>query len=332
MSKWRFTKGLHDVGNGVYAYLQPDGTWGWSNAGLIESQGQTLLVDTLMGVEITRDMIDEMKAKVPAAARIDTLVNTHANVDHFLGNEVVEGAEIIAAKLAAEEIAATNLDQMADVFEKKVDLGDAGAFLYETMGRTFPVRGAKLTPPTRTFEKQLDLMVGDKPVKLIDLGPAHTKSDTVVYVPGDRIIFTGDLLFNEGTPVMWAGPVQSWIDAWDYMMSLDVEVIVPGHGPIATKADVRRQKEYFEFVRDEARKRFDAGMHWEEAARDIHLGAYARLSDAERIVGNVFTLYREFGDPAARVSEAHVFGAMQRWRAQVREAHDRHDHTNCSHG
>jgi cyclase len=331
MSKWRFTKGLHDVGNGVYAYLQPDGSWGWSNAGLIESQGQTLLVDTLMGVEITRDMLDEMKAKVPAAARIDTLVNTHANPDHYLGNELVEGAEIIAAKLAAEEIAAADIDQMADLFENQTDMGDMGEFIYETMGRTFEIRGVKLTPPTRSFEKRLDLTVGDKAVKLIDLGPAHTKSDTIVYVPGDRTIFTGDLLFNGGTPVMWAGPVQNWIDACDYMIGLDVETIVPGHGPIATKADLQRQKEYFEFVRDETRKRFDAGMEWEEAARDISLGVYATLGDAERIVGNVLTLYREFGAVIELTPEFQVFGAMKRWREMVQRTHEQHDHANCAH-
>jgi cyclase len=331
MSKWRYTKGLHDVGNEVYAYLQPDGSWGWSNAGLIESQGQTLLVDTLMGLDITRDMLDEMKRKVPASRKIDKLVNTHANIDHFLGNELVVGAEIIAGKLAAEDIVATDLNGIIDVFENPTT-SDAGAFLYETMGRTFNLHGVTLTPPTRTFEGELDLTVGDKTVKLIDLGPAHTRSDTIVYVPSDKTIFTGDLLFNGGTPVMWAGPVQNWINACDYMLALDVETIVPGHGPIAHKSDVRHQKAYFEYVRDEARKRYDAGMAWEDAARDMSLGEFAKLSDAERIVGNVFTLYREFGANIELSSEREVFGAMGRWRRMVEAAHANHDHANCAHG
>ncbi|KQX18807.1 MULTISPECIES: MBL fold metallo-hydrolase [unclassified Sphingomonas] len=332
MSKWQFTKGLHETGDGVYAYLQPDGSWGWSNAGLIESQGETLLVDTLMGVDITRDMLEEMRRKVPQSAKIDRLVNTHANADHFLGNELVAGAEIIAGKKAAEDIAATNMARLERIFAKEeTDLGEAGEFLYETMGQYFDVSGVTLTPPNRTFEGELDLMVGEKLVKLIDLGPAHTKSDTIVYVPGDRTIFTGDLLFNEGTPVMWAGPVQNWIDACDYMLNLDVDVIVPGHGPIADKASVRSQKVYFEFVRDEARKRYDAGMGWEEAARDMVLGEYAKWLDAERIVGNVFTLYREFGETFPAGYELHVYGAMSRWRDMVRDAHSNHDHRNCNH-
>src|SRR5579872_5624224 len=105
MANWRYTKGLHDLGRGAWAYLQPDGGWGWSNAGLIESRGETLLVDTLMGVKITADMLAEMRRSVPAAARIGRLVNTHSNPDHVLGNQLVADAEIISAKATAEVIA-----------------------------------------------------------------------------------------------------------------------------------------------------------------------------------------------------------------------------------
>ncbi len=103
-AKWQYTKGLHDLGNGSYAYLQPDGTWGWSNAGLVTSEGETLLVDTLMDLAITQEMLDTMRAAVPAAATIGTLVNTHGNPDHFFGNQLVAGATIIASAAAAEEI------------------------------------------------------------------------------------------------------------------------------------------------------------------------------------------------------------------------------------
>jgi len=328
MSKWRYAKGLHSLGNGCYAYLQPDGTWGWSNAGLIESDGQTLLVDTLMGLQITRDMLDEMKLKVPVSSRIDKLVNTHANADHFLGNELVVGAEIISTRQTAADIAKTDLEAMAQGFQDWERLGDAGEFLHETMGRSFDVTGVTIAPPTRTYEGELSLTVGSKLVKLIDLGPAHTASDTLVYVPDDRTVFTGDLLFNEGTPVMWAGPVRNWIAACDYILGLDVETIVPGHGPIADKGGVRAQKAYFEYVRDEARKRFDAGLAWEDAALDISLGDFGKWTDAERVVGNVFALYREFGaalDPSITVRS--LFGAMGRWRKQSK-ACEGHDHAS----
>ena len=104
MSKWQYAKGLHDLGNGCMAYLQPDGGWGWSNAGLIVDGGENLLVDTLFDLKLTREMLDEMRDKVPSASKIKTLVNTHANGDHTFGNQLVAGAEIITTEQTAEEM------------------------------------------------------------------------------------------------------------------------------------------------------------------------------------------------------------------------------------
>jgi len=132
MARWQFSRGLHDLGNGCYTWLQPDETWGWSNAGLIESRGQTLLVDTLMGLRLTQNMLDEMKRRVPAAARIGKLVNTHANPDHVLGNELVLGAEIISGRRAAEDIAKMDpagFERMARNWREMGDVGGTGAKL-----------------------------------------------------------------------------------------------------------------------------------------------------------------------------------------------------------
>ncbi len=314
MSRWPFRRGLHDLGSGCFAYLQPDGGWGWSNAGLIESRGETLLVDTLMGLSITRDMLDEMRRKVPAAARIGTLVNTHANPDHVLGNELVEGAEIISGREAAEEISRMDPAAFVRMAHNWQQLGEGGEFFHETMGVQFDFSGVTIAPPTRTFERELTLTVGEKLVRLIDLGPAHTRSDTIVHVPADRTVFTGDILFNAATPIVWAGPIENWIRACDYLLALEVETLVPGHGPIADDAAVRAQKRYLEFVRDEARSRFDAGLAWEEAAADIALGDFSGWGDAERLVANVRALYGEFDATLRPTTAPELFGAMGRWR------------------
>src|SRR5229473_5386077 len=104
-SKGPYTKGLRDLGNGCYAWLQPDGSWGWSNAGLIADSGESLLVDTLFDLKLTREMLDAMRRAEPrATAQIGALVNTHSNGDHTFGNQLVGGAEIIASKACAEEM------------------------------------------------------------------------------------------------------------------------------------------------------------------------------------------------------------------------------------
>ena len=104
MPAWAYRKGVQDLGSGCYAYLQPDGTWGWSNAGFVADQGETLLVDTLFDLKCTRDMLAALREAVPAAARIGTLVNTHSNGDHTFGNQLVPGAQIIASRACAEEM------------------------------------------------------------------------------------------------------------------------------------------------------------------------------------------------------------------------------------
>jgi len=99
-----YVKGLQEVGEGLYAYLQPDGGWGWSNAGLIADGDSTLLVDTLYDLALTEQMLQSMRDAVPAAARIDTLVNTHANGDHCYGNQLLAGARIVASERTVEQM------------------------------------------------------------------------------------------------------------------------------------------------------------------------------------------------------------------------------------
>jgi cyclase len=321
MTSWAFTKGLHDLGNSTYAYLQPDGTWGWSNAGLIVDGDATLLVDTLFDVRLTREMLATMRSAVPAAQRIDTVVNTHGNPDHVFGNQLVANSTIIASTGAANEIRAMNPQRMQSMETNWEALGDAGWFYHDTMGPKFDFSDVVVTPPTQTFERSLDLLVGSKAVHLINVGPAHTAGDTIVHVPATRTVFTGDILFHESHPIMWAGPVANWIAACDLLTSLDVETVVPGHGAITDLSAVRELKAYLQYIAAEARRHFDDDMDYEAAARAISLDAFAGWADSERLVANVATLYREFAGTAKRPEGPELFAAMGRFR---REQHAHH--------
>jgi glyoxylase-like metal-dependent hydrolase (beta-lactamase superfamily II) len=289
--------------------LQPDGGWGFSNAGLVTDAGASLLVDTLFDLVLTREMLEAMRRATPAAQRIGALVNTHANGDHCYGNALVRGAEIIASKATAEEMAELPPAVMQRLLESAEQLGPAGAF-FARVFRPFDFRGIEPLLPTRTFEGELELSVGAKSVRLIEVGPAHTRGDVLVHSPADRVVFTGDILFVEGTPIVWEGPVANWIRACERIEALDVDVVVPGHGPLTDRSGARRVREYLAFVRDAARSRYDAGLSAAEAARDIELGAYADLRDAERIAVNVDTLYREFRGDGVRSNPLELFGRM----------------------
>ena len=307
--RFAYTKGLHALGSGAWAWLQPDGSWGWSNAGLVTDGGESLLVDTLFDLHLTREMLAAMRAAAPAARRIGTLVNTHANGDHCFGNSLVAGAEIVASKAAAEEMGEVPPSVLAAFKGAAPQLGVAGEYLLRAFG-PFDFEGIPVAPPTLTFEGELVRRVGDKHVRLLEVGPAHTRGDVLVHAVEDRVVFTGDILFIDGTPIMWEGPVSGWIRACERIEALDVDLVVPGHGPITDRRGARAVREYLVYIRDEARRRFDAGLGPLEAARDIALGDYSAWGDAERIVVNVDTLYREFSGRGERGSTLELFTAM----------------------
>lgn len=291
---WTFEKGLHETGNGTYAYLQPDGGWGWSNAGLIVDGDQSLLVDTLFDASLTRAMLATMAdAAGVRADDIGTLVNTHANGDHTHGNGLCTRAEVIASEASAREMEALDAAGMQAFMSAAPRLGAAGEYVQEIFG-AFDFTDVAEKLPTRTFSGELAIKVGDRPVRLIEVGPAHTGGDVLVYVPDQSTVFSGDILFIDGTPIMWAGPVSNWIKACDLIVEMAPDVIVPGHGPITDIAGVKQVRAYLNYINVEARNRYDAGLSVRDAAFDIALGDFESWTDTERIAVNVHSLYREY--------------------------------------
>lgn len=291
-----FEKGLHELDQQCFAYLQPDGSWGWSNAGLVVGDGASLLVDTLFDLPLTAEMLASM-APVTAAAPIGTLLNTHANGDHCYGNQLVEGAEIIASDATAHEMTEV---PPAMLHALNTAPGEVGELFRHFFG-AFQFDGIEVTMPTRTFTGRLDVEVGGRVIELIEVGPAHTRGDTIAYVPDAKTVYTGDILFIGGTPIVWAGPLTNWVAACDLMLGMDLDTVVPGHGPLTDKAGVAAVRDYLAFVDSAAHERHAAGIDAWEAARDIarEIGArddFRGWSEFGRIAVNVDTAYRSY-DP-----------------------------------
>ena len=313
--KVAYERGLHELGDGLFAFLQPDGTWGWSNAGLISADGTSLLVDTLFDLRLTREMLDAMRP-VTDRSPIGQAMNTHGNGDHWFGNQLLPAdIPIFATTKAAAEMQAVPPQLLHTLFNE-LDLGpEFDAYAARTL-RKFEFDGIKPRLPDRTFDGSAELSVGDRQVQLIELGPAHTAGDTIVWVPDARTVFTGDILFIEGTPIMWAGPASNWIAACDRILELDARTIVPGHGPVTDHGGVRDVQRYLAYVRDEARKRFDAGLDAEAAADDIDISDFRDWGDPERIAVNTAVLYREFDPTLPQVTPPELFMGMARWAAR----------------
>lgn len=301
MTKIPYTAGLHELGDGCHAYLQPDGGWGWSNAGLIVGDGQSLLVDTLFDLDLTATMLDAL-APLTRAAPVDTAVNTHANGDHCYGNAELTrrrpDVDIVASTATANEMSEVPPAMLAALNHAPGEVGE----LFRSFFGEFSFDGIELVPPTTTFDGRLDLDVGGRRVALIEVGPAHTAGDTIVHVPDARTVYTGDILFIGGTPIVWAGPLSNWVAACDLMLGLDVASVVPGHGPVTDRNGIIAVRDYVSFVDEQATARHDAGMDAFDAARDMgrQLGLderFAGWGEFGRIAVNVATVYRSL-DPA----------------------------------
>jgi cyclase len=304
-----FTRGLHEVGEGFYAYLQPDGSWGWSNAGLVAGGESAVLIDTLFDLRLTESMLCEMRRAVPAAAQIETLVNTHGNGDHCFGNQLLAGSRIVATEQAAAEMSELPPAAMAALVAQAPQMGELGEFFLRCFS-PFDFEHIELTLPSETFSGELELSVEGVELSVIEVGPAHTRGDALVHAPGARVLFSGDILFSHAHPIAWAGPVSHWIAACDRNLALDVAVIVPGHGPIAGPDEVRELRAYFEYLYEHARASHSAGMSALQAARALAADRWAGWGEAERLVVNLANIYAEIDAEIEALTPLEAFQQM----------------------
>lgn len=294
------------VAGRCHAWLQPGGGWGLSNSGLIVGARASLLVDTLFDLPHTRRMLDGL-AQVIVDAPLTSVVNTHGNGDHWFGNELVRDLEIIASQATVDDMRAVGPEALVGLLSMPGATGDYARTIF---GR-YDFAGITPTYPTRTYERELALDVGGVEVLLLDVGPAHTRGDTIVYCPRDRVVYTGDIVFAGGTPIVWAGPFANWTAACQRIIALGAETVVPGHGPICPVRVVRTMIDYLEYVHNEASRRHAAGMTAREAAIDIELGTFAHLPESERLAINVVSVYRELdASPSPPPDGPALFGCM----------------------
>ncbi len=296
---WR--TGLEEVAPKVYAYIQPYGELGVSNAGLLPDHEGVMAIDALMVPSMTTRFLGAIK-KVTRRP-VSRLVNTHHHVDHSGGNFLFRDALVISHTFCRDEqiregLPVKQLQQRIPRFAKEF---------------------SKLKPrvPDLTFEDRLVFHQSGRDVELRHLGPAHTFGDAFVYLPKEKILFAGDLAFYYVTPLAFQGHVGNWIKVAERILKLDVNIIVPGHGPIGGKKELREMRSYLMLIRREAKKRFQLGMSPEEASRDVKLGIYARWREPERILPNLMRLYQEFQNELDQpIDRQRMMDGMRQLRAE----------------
>jgi len=261
-----------ELAKGVYAYIQPTGESGVSNAGLLLGDRNATLIDTLMVRSLNQPFVEAIRKTT--SSPITKIIHTHHHIDHIGGDSFFPAAEIFVHQAARERILKSSLlkpvfSRFMPRFAKEFDL-------------------LEIKPPTLTFEHDLTLYLADREVRLIVLGPAHTPGDVAVYLPPEKILFSGDIAFFYVSPLAHEGTLKGWLKACDRVLEMDVEIIVPGHGPIGTKEDLKLVREYLLLVQEEGGKALDAGYGPLEAGKKVNLGPFKEWPEWPRVLVNVY--------------------------------------------
>lgn len=271
-----------ELAPGVFAYVQATGGLCIANAGIIDGgDGAATVVDALFTPAMARSLLDETRRVAPG--RIERLLNTHHHVDHTLGNaEFPPETQVIAHARARAEMERSGLSALGII--ERIAPHFAG---------TLDDAAERL--PDVTFDGDaLEVRAGDRVLRLRHFGTGHTRGDVVVHLAEERILFAGDLAFFFVTPMAHEGHIGNWLHVVDQMLAMpDVDTIVPGHGPVGTKDDLRAFAGYLRLVHDGARRGFDAGATEAEARAAIDLGPYAEWGEPERLPINVARVYAE---------------------------------------
>lgn len=272
---------LEQVSDGVFSYVQPDGTWFINNTGFIVGPDHIVVVDATSTEARTRAFIEAIRSV--SDKPVATLINTHHHGDHTHGNYLFDGAAIVAHRKCRDVMMATGRISDYSATFPGVEWGDL-----------------RFAPPNLTFEGSLELFAGELVVSLSDLGyVAHTDGDIHVWIEDRKVLFAGDLVFHGGTPFALFGSVSGTIEAMDRLESFGADVLVPGHGPVARGEGIASalddQRRYLSFVQEQASVGMEAGRSPLEQARATDLGGFGEWTDSERLVGNLHVAYREAG-------------------------------------
>ncbi|MET3987295.1 MBL fold metallo-hydrolase [Streptomyces sp. PvR034] len=258
---------------GVFAYIQPDGGWCLNNAGFVTGGGRSLLVDTAATERralALRDAITSTGSPLPR-----TVVNTHHHGDHTYGNAVFTPEALV---LGHDRCRSEQLDagRQLELIWPETDFG-----------------ALPITAPDLTYSERATVHVGDTEVEVIHPGVAHTVGDSVVWLPRQRTVFTGDLVFAEGTPFLAMGSLAGSLRALELLRALDAETVVPGHGPLTDPSAYEATERYLRYVDQLAREGKERGDTPLEVARRADLGEFALWRESERLVANLHRAYAE---------------------------------------
>jgi phosphoglycerate dehydrogenase-like enzyme/glyoxylase-like metal-dependent hydrolase (beta-lactamase superfamily II) len=275
---------VKEVAPGVffrYSSIGPDGSnvpFGGSNNIWVVFEDYVVVIDANFP-DGAKEVIAAVKKTTDKPIRY--VLDTHHHGDHAYGNDVFarEGAGIVAQTNCARWLRLNG----AKEFE------DAGK---GPMGRK-DVRESKLKVPNLVFDDKLVLDDGTQRVEFLFLGHAHTPGDAFAYLPKHKLLCTGDACVNGAYNYMGHSDPASWVRVMERAQQLDVKFVLPGHGPIAGKELLDKQKRYFVELRAQVKAGIEAGKTFDDIRKGIDLPWYKEWTTVPPTAANVQFVYDE---------------------------------------
>ena len=246
------------------------------NVGIIAGEESVLVVDVGMGPENGSRVLGA--AREVAGGRPLVVTTTHFHPEHAFGLQAFRG----------EAHSIYNRSQLEELRAK----GEAYVGMFRTFGPNVAaaLEGVELVEPDEVYDgDSTELDLGGRTAQLLTRGVAHTRGDQVVYLPEDRILFTGDLVESRIFPIYpWFPPDDAdvngsrWIDVLRWLESLEPTQVVPGHGEIGDAGLIAAAREYHELLRDETFRQAEAGADADAAVAAVEPGIRERYPDWEQ--------------------------------------------------
>jgi glyoxylase-like metal-dependent hydrolase (beta-lactamase superfamily II) len=275
---------VQKINDRVYALLGPIGFPNKSNQGYMVNatavigENGVILVDTGFTDEIGKHLSRAI-AKLTRKP-VTHIINTHHHGDHHLGNIAFKGAEVISTQQCKESVKNTGYEWV-DVVQK-------------ASGRKFP--NTTPVPATVTVAQDTRTERVIQGIKLVLWTPkaSHSTGDLIVYLPDDKVLMSGDILVNRTTPVFTDGHIKNWIGTLEDIQKIDARAIVPGHGPLMTKADVAAMHERMASLYVGIEAGYKKGLSDAEIRKILDLSSWKTLLRFEEQMGaNINHVYLE---------------------------------------
>lgn len=209
-----------------------------SNAGFVITPKGVVVIDALGSPALAQRLIAHIRRMT--AQPITTVILTHYHADHIYG---LQAFKAMGAHIVAHRAALAYLNSDTARLRLQASRHDLAPWIDA---------GTHLVPADEWLDGEKDLVVGGVHFLIKPMGPAHTPEDLAIYVPSEKVLFAGDVVFRDRVPYVGEADSRHWIAALDSLLAMDIKVIVPGHGPVSTepRKDLQLTRDYLLYLRE----------------------------------------------------------------------------------